>query len=98
LDKLGYLNLICGTLLLLSFGVGVVDVIDKQIEYGWVYDQTVIINNVETVETINLWVSLISLLMLVGMGLVYFLNFLRLSSPEMLLYDKKELIEESNNA
>ena len=91
MSKLTWLNGICGVLLLISFGVGVLDLVSTNQEYGWVFERTVTINDVSVVEVINLSQNLVSVLLIMGMGVLFMVNVLILRAPLLLLASNYDL-------
>ena len=85
MSKLTWLNGICGVLLLLSFGAGVLNLLSTQQEYGWVHERTITINGVSFVEVVDLSQHLISVVLIMGMGVLFMFNVLIFKAPLLLL-------------
>jgi len=72
--RLGAVNLLFGVLLMVSSMVGFSDTINNQRCYGLVYDKTIIIGEETYVESVNLFGSYVSSVLVAVMGVVFMVN------------------------
>ena len=78
MSKIVILNMVCGVLLLLTFGTGISSVMQEYQENGLVFERTI-------TETVDLSSNVGGLVTALIMGFLFLLNAFILSSPMILL-------------
>lgn len=79
-DKLTKINLVGGLLFLIASGVGIFDTMKCVSEYGWSYEETVIINGVSSTDFVNNYAKLFSAFLVLSFGIIFIMNGNALSS------------------
>lgn len=79
-DKLITINRIGGLILLLISVAGIFDTFHSVNQYGWIYEQTTIINENTYTDFVNNYAKLFSTILFLGFGLVFMINGSTLNS------------------